>query len=69
MLSVKRQEDSIHELDNHIVKGQEILELKQKELKALMIPEVETSDFEIDTKVAKTAVKSGPMAVAEASKQ
>jgi hypothetical protein len=49
------------------LKGQEVLELKQKELKALMTPEVETSDFEIDT--PKTAVKQGPMAVAEASKK
>jgi hypothetical protein len=57
MLSVKRQEDSIQELAKHISKGQEVLEMKQKELKALTVPEVETADFEIETKVAKTAVK------------
>jgi myosin heavy subunit len=54
MLSVKRQEDSIQELSKHIVRGQEVLLLKQKELKALTTLDVETSDFEID---AKTAVK------------
>ena len=56
MISVKRQEESISELNKHIVKGQEVLELKQKELKALTTAEVESSDFEIDTKI-KTAVK------------
>lgn len=66
MLSVKRQEDSIQELTNHIKKGQEVLDLKQTELKALEKPDVDTSDFEIDT---KSAVKKEPKAIAEASKQ
>lgn len=67
MLSVKRQEESIQELANHISKGQEVLVLKQTELKALTAPvDVETSDFEIDT---KSAVKNQPKALAEASKQ
>lgn len=64
MMSVKRQEDSISELQKHIEKGEEQLELKKVELKAIQGTEVESSDFEI-----KAAVKKEPKAVAEAAKK
>lgn len=58
MMSVKRQEDSIQELQNHIKKGEEVLALKKTELSAL---ESVTS--------VKSAVKNDPKSVAEASKK
>ena len=63
MLSVKRQEDSIQELQKHIEKGEEQLSIKKTELKALQGSQVESSDFEI-----KSAVKKEPKAIAEAAK-
>ena len=68
MMSVKRQEDSINELQKHVAKGGEELAIKQAELKSLQGAEVQSSDFEVDSK-AKAAVKKEPKAVAEASKQ
>lgn len=64
MMSVKRQEDSISELQKHIEKGEEQLALKKVELKAIQGSEVESSDFEI-----KAAVKKEPKAAAEAAKK
>jgi hypothetical protein len=63
LASVKRQEDAIKELQQHISKGEEVLSLKQTELKALETPSVTTSDSSI-----KSAVKK-PKDVAEAAKQ
>ena len=64
MNSVKRQEDSINELQKHIQTGEEQLSIKKTELKSLQGSEIENSDFEI-----KSAVKKEPKAIAEASKQ